>query len=564
MGRDRQAGRESGAPAPPLSKTAAIGLQGVLPLYDLLIVQSFVVAGMFIGLQRGQPRWYGAAAGLAVAAVAVARIRGLSIPRWFVAWLTFWNERRRRKSKSERIETFNADLPDGSQIGFYWDGRGLVSLLRILEDTRATTVMEPALTVSGQMVSARTLADCLQQFDVALESIDVISQGARSHSHNPLGSVYEAVLGPLPAVARRSVWVVVRLDPTLCPAAVRHRGGDWQGIVRTAATATRRVANRLSDVGLRTHIMTADEIGQATSDLLHRMELSTLDESWRACHDGRYELRSYCLEPSMMTTAGLGLLWTVPSDSTTVCVSLRRDLRNDLIKVRGLVRFDGYGHTEVKLPGLRKLPGRQYAALISSLPLPSPRRGPAGWVLGKDNAIDDLQLPVSGCGQVVGADQDGRAVALPLFGPQVHRVEMCGTLYLAQQVVLRSLALGAWVRVHSHRPAAWREMAEQIGDDSLLSVNGRNADATQDGAGHNYPVEMFDGMPEENVRHGATTMVVKPSHTEPSSSADVTLQLLDQRRDLVRVGTRSATAMVTMVATPDEMRYIKASLDAVD
>ncbi|WP_313901958.1 type VII secretion protein EccE [Mycobacterium tilburgii] len=56
--------------------------------------------------------------------------------------------------------------------------------------------------------------------------------------------------GPLPAVARRLAWVAVRMDPALCPQAVRHRGGGWAGTVRTAATATRRSANRLSDAGL--------------------------------------------------------------------------------------------------------------------------------------------------------------------------------------------------------------------------------------------------------------------------------------------------------------------------
>ena len=109
------------------------------------------------------------------------------------------------------------------------------------------TVMEPAMTVSGETVSVQMLADCLRQFDITLDSIDVISQGARSVGHGHIAAIYDAVLGPLPAIAHRSVWVAVRLDPTLCPDAVRHRGGGWEGILRTAATATRRVANRLSD-----------------------------------------------------------------------------------------------------------------------------------------------------------------------------------------------------------------------------------------------------------------------------------------------------------------------------
>jgi hypothetical protein len=58
--------------------------------------------------------------------------------------------------------------------------------------------------------------------------------------------------------------------------------------------------------------------------------------------------------------------------------------------------------------------------------------------------------------------------------------------------------------------------------------------------------------------------VVRPSHAEPSPDADVTLQLLDSDHDLVRVATRSDSAVVTMVASDDEMRYIKSSFDMVD
>jgi type VII secretion protein EccE len=564
-------GYELGLPTKPatsraLSTTAATTLQRLLPLHDLLVVQAFIAAGLIIaGTLRNEPGWYGAAIGLGVALVSVSRIRGLSMPRWVSARLGFWYQRRRRKNGIGQPEPFDANLPDGSHIGFHWDGKILTSLVRILEDAQALTVMEPEMTVGGQMISAQTVADCLRQFDIGLDSIDVISQGARSHGHSQLGSVYEAVLGPLPAVARRSMWMTIRFDPTLCPDAVRHRGGGWQGIVRTAVTATRRVANRLSDAGLRTHIMAAADIVQATTQLSHGVDLDTVDETWNACHDGRFTMRSYCFKPPMFTNAGVGLLWTVPSDSTTVCISLRRDERNDAIKLRGLVRFDGYRHTQVKLGDLGHLPGRQYAALMCSLPLPSPRRPVPAWVFARGvEAVTDLLLPVAGCGQVVGADEHGRAIALQLFGAQVQRVEMCGTLHLAQQVVLRSLALGARVRVHSRRPAAWHSMVEQVGDEKLLTINGCNGDAGRPGANRSYPVEMFDGVPEQTVTQGVTLMIVKPSRTAPSREADVSLHLLDHNRDLVQVATRTASVLVTMVATPDEMRYIKSSLDAVD
>jgi type VII secretion protein EccE len=551
----------------PLAATAAIMPQRALPLLDLLVMQSFVATGLAVGLLLDRPGWYGAVAGLGVALVFVVRMRGLSMPRRAAGRLGFWWERRRRKDKDEaqRSEPFDAEQSDGSQIGFHWDGTTLMSLVRIQENPQAMTVMEPAMTVSGETVSVQMLADCLRQFDIALDSIDVISQGARSPGHGQIAAIYDGVLGPLPAIAQRSVWVAVRLDPTLCPDAVRHRGGGWDGILRTAAAATRRVANRLSDAGLRPQILTATEIAKATNELSDGVGLRNLDETWFACHEGRFQLRSFFVRPSMFTTAGLGLLWTVPSYSTTVCVSLRHDERNDLIKLRGLARFDSHGRTRVHLRGLGHLRGRQYAALMCSLPLPSPRRSVEGWVFGKgDDAVKDLVLPASGCGQVVGADEHGRAVALPLFGPRIQRVEMCGTLHLAQLVVLRSLALGARVRVHTRRAAAWRTMVEQVGDHNLLRVTDRNRVSMQAGSDRNYSVEMFDGATEQTVRVGVTTMVVKPSHATPSRDADVTLQLLDHDHDVVRVGTRAGSAVVTMVATDDEMRYIKSSLEMVD
>src|SRR5437764_1136227 len=117
-----------------LSTTAATTLQRVLPLCDLLAVQAFIAAGIItVGTLRNERSWYGAAIGLGVALVSVSRIRGLSMPRWVSARLGFWYQRRRRKGRTEQPEPFDTELPDGSHIGFYWDGKILTSLVRILE-----------------------------------------------------------------------------------------------------------------------------------------------------------------------------------------------------------------------------------------------------------------------------------------------------------------------------------------------------------------------------------------------------------------------------------------------
>jgi type VII secretion protein EccE len=459
-------------------------------------------------------------------------------------------------------------MSEGSLIGFRWDGRTLLSLLKIEENPQALTVMEPGTTVSGETVPVEVLVDCLQQFDITVDSIDVISQGARSHGHSQVAAVYDAVLGPLPAIAQRHVWIAIRFDPARCPAAIRRRGGGRDGIVRTATTATRRVANRLTETGLRSRVLTATEISQATNQLSDGVNLAGVEETWRTCREGQFRLRSFAINSDMLTTAGLGLLWTIPSYSTTVCLSLRRNHRRGPTQIRGLARFDTHGRARINLGGLAHLRGYQFSALAASLPVPQPPRQVGHWAFAGEDAdstgLGGLVVPASGCGQVIGADDHGRAVALPLFGPQIRRVEIVGTLHLAQQAVLRSLALGAHVLVHSRRPGMWRGMVEEVDDHDLLWVADFNRGTMQAGAERNYSVEMFDGVAEQSVRVGVTSILVLPPDTEVSRNADVTLELLDFDTDTVKVSTRAGSSVVTMVATDEEMHYIKSSFDATD
>jgi hypothetical protein len=165
---------------------------------------------------------------------------------------------------------------------------------------------------------------------------------------------------------------------------------------------------------------------------------------------------------------------------------------------------------------------------------------------------------------VIGADERGRAVALPLFGPQITRVDICGTLHLAQQAVLRSLALGARVLVHSQRPALWRTMVDAVARPDLLWVADFNRRTLQAGSDRNFTVEVFDRVAEQSVRAGVTSVVVGAPNTPPAPAADVALEQLSLANATVRVSTRAGSAVVTMVATDEEMRYLKASVASRD
>jgi type VII secretion protein EccE len=536
--------------------------QRLLPLTHVVLLQLFVVAGFAAAGLLGFTGWRGAVFGAAIACMFLVRFRGMTVPQWAVLRVNYVWGSRNRSRRPAPVKPFDADMSDGSPIGFRWDGKTLLSLLKIEEDPQAMTVLEPGVTVSGDMLPIQLIADCLRQFDIALDSIDVISQGARSHGHSPIAAVYDAVLGPLPAIAQRTVWVALRFDPTRCAEAVRRRGGGREGVLRTATTATHRVANRLIEAGLRPQVMTASEIAQATYQLSDGVDLHDVEETWRACRQGHFQLRSFLVTPTMLTTRGVGLLWTIPSYSTTLCISLRHDEADDLVQIRALARFDSHGQIRIHLPGLDDLAGQQLSALACTLPVPQPKRTVGRWAYGRgDASLENLAIPASGCGQVVGADQEGRAVALPLFGPQIRQVEVCGGLHLAQQVLLRSLALGARVRVHTNRAAAWRDMVEQVGDRNLLWVAEFDRGSLQAGSDRNYSVEVFDGLAAQSVRVGVTTMVLRPPASTPSHTSDVVLELIDIASDTVKVSTRAGSAVVAMVATDEELRFIKASLD---
>lgn len=546
-----------------LRTAIGIGAQRFIPLIDLLALEIIVIFGIVIALYLGVPGWQGGVSGLALALLLVSPVRGTTLPR--ATELRWRFLRDRRTDRPLPADPFDITASDDLQIGFRWDGTTLLSLIHIDANPQAMTVMEPGTTVSGEMVPVQVLLDCLRQFDIVLDSIDVISQGVRSHGNTEIAAVYDAVLGPLPAIAHRSVWVAVRFDPSRCAEAVRRRGGGREGILRTATTATRRVANRLTEAGLRPQVLTASGIAAAANQLSDGVNPATVEETWEMCRAGQFRLSSFAVLPDTLSTVGLGLLWTVPSYSTTLCLSLREDTEHDLIMVRGLARFDSEVGVPVDLPGLIHLRGLQFSALACSLPIPPPTRPVGHWMYGRrDSELCELAVPASGCGQVIGADEGGRAVALPLFGPQIARAEISGTLHLAQQAVLRSLALGARVLVHTRRPALWRDMVEQVGNHDLLWVADFNRAAMQAGADRNYSVEVFDGVAERPVRAGVTRIVVARPQTAVSPNADVALELISLENDTVKVSTRAGSAVVTMVATDEEMRYINASANTID
>jgi type VII secretion protein EccE len=113
-----------------LRSTTDIRAQRLLPLVDLIVLQLLVTAGIVTALSFRFPGWQGGAVGLGVALLLVFRWRGKSLPRLIARWTGFARERRKRAQKKTPAEPFDVPTAEGALIGFRWDGRTLLSVLK--------------------------------------------------------------------------------------------------------------------------------------------------------------------------------------------------------------------------------------------------------------------------------------------------------------------------------------------------------------------------------------------------------------------------------------------------
>ncbi|MFI5777168.1 type VII secretion protein EccE [Nocardia sp. NPDC051570] len=527
-----------------------------------------------------------AIAGIGVAVVLlglspVRRKTPRSLAGIMAAGLAFRWYRLQHDPGAEPAAAFDVPLPEGGSYGVRWDGDHVVTMLRIEPPPDTMTFLRPSTLGTEQMLPLTEIAGSLTQFDITLSSIDIISTGARTASNGTVARLYDRILGPLPAIARRTVWLVLRLDPLANAEAVDNRGGGGGGALRTAIIATRRVANRLASRDITTAVLTAGEINSAVRQMARGVALDAVTETPMSLQHEGIHLTSYAIGKELINSQGFGELWATASLSTTITLRLRpidprpggRDDAPATIALTAVVRFDTAAAPDgPPVPGLRRLPGQQLRALVDTLPIGAPSRAQVDENRGPLDALADITVPTAGCGQLIGADSTGRAIAVPLIGEGTRHLEVIGALDLAQQVVLRAIALGAQTVVHTARPEAWHTMVSGVDVPHALSLAPRSAGAShhppsppaQPGAP--YPqttVVVFDGIAPTALPGGATILYVHDPH-DPAVPfhADVTLLQDPATPNMITVRTPADSATVHMVTTPDEMRYIGESLVA--
>ncbi|HWE88811.1 MAG TPA: hypothetical protein VG317_05040 [Pseudonocardiaceae bacterium] len=78
-------------------------------------------------------------------------------------------------------------------------------------------------------------------------------------------------------------------------------------------------------------------------------------------------------------------------------------------------------------------------------------------------------------GMVIGSGMQNEPLSMAVVRPAPTRVFSVGGLYLARQLALRAMAIGAWVVIATARPAAWQVLVRAAGQ----LANGRPAPSVQ-------------------------------------------------------------------------------------
>ncbi|MFW0786682.1 type VII secretion protein EccE [Gordonia sp. CPCC 206044] len=542
----------------------------------VVAAQTILAAGLLAWSVSGS-RW--GAVALVVAGCLIAPVAGRrhgDAGRWYGRLRFAWTRSRRRvdglapppfdipidTGSGRRTGPHVAADPDS--IGARWAGDTLITVIRVAPGSSTLTWLTPesasVADPSGQFIPLHALADSLCSFEIRLASIDVIGHGIRTWGTDRIAQIYHRTLGPLAATAHRTVLVVIRLNPSDCPDAIRRRGGGAVGAMRTATVATRRVAARLAAGGLKVSMLSAAEIAACTELLADGVRISDMAEHRESVDHRHLRFRSAMIDPTSIVPI-LDTVWANAAVSTTITLRLRADPDGTPV-VGGLVRFaelPSAGRTVDAWPaGLTGLPDHQFDALAAGLPIGAAgdldRRLLVSRGTDADALLHTLRFPAGGCGQLVGADRVGRAVAVPLFAPAVESVTIVAGRHLLGQVLLRAIAVGASVTVHTVSPARWHRLVESVGDPSRLGLHPDRAPT------HGHRVAVYDGLTAPPPLPGTThVIVVDPDDADPDDTpvdhvapGALVLREIPGVPQEIRVITADTTITVTVVATAAE------------
>jgi type VII secretion protein EccE len=403
-----------------------------------------IIVGIFVSILVGWAAYgyVGAAAGLVIG-VAVGVVRWWGQPLW--SWLILWRRRRRPIRWSEPLTVANDRAGGGIR---YQDGVAVAAVQLLGKAHTPTLFTGSTATYTENAFDITDLLPLLHQsLGLRIDSLSVVSAGARRRSTGDYPRVYDTLIGTPPYAGQRETWLIVRTSARENAAALR-----WRTSVGTATlAAAQRISAAMRQQGIRARVATATDIVEMERRL-GRSALEALNRRWRAVRGDSGWLTTYWYQPGDITAEKLAQAWSTRADGIIHNITLFGSETGTATATATVTVRDAQPLTAPPSMMLRTLPGEQAQAVAASLCGPTPAlRGIRRGVLQSP-----LVVPVGPSGVLLGKVAGGNRMMLPLDDAgEFSRVHIAAEDSLAKRFVIRMAGAGERITVHTRNTQRW-------------------------------------------------------------------------------------------------------------
>ncbi|HTM86166.1 MAG TPA: type VII secretion protein EccE, partial [Mycobacterium sp.] len=226
-------------------------------------------------------------------------------PVW--SWAVLWLRRRPKTTWAEPITVANNRTGGGVRIQ---DGVAVVAV-HLLGKSHAATVATGSVNVeTDNVVDVAALLPMLRHpLGLVLESLSVISIGARRATTGDYPRVYDTEIGTPPYAGQRETWLLLRLRVIDNTAALRWR----TTLGATAVAVAQQIAGSLRCEGLRTRVATASDLVELDRRLGGASLLAGA-ERWKTLRTEGGWVTTYAYPAREISGPLLAQAWTLPVD----------------------------------------------------------------------------------------------------------------------------------------------------------------------------------------------------------------------------------------------------------
>ncbi|OMC08998.1 type VII secretion protein EccE [Mycolicibacter heraklionensis] len=448
-------------------------------------------------------------------------------PAW--SWALLWLRRPPKADRSEPITVANNRAGGGVRIQ---DGVAVVAI-HLLGRAHSATVATGSVNVeTDNVVDVADLLPMLRHaLGLVLESMSVISIGARRATTGDYPRVYDTEIGTPPYAGRRETWLVLRLRVIDNTAALRWR----TTLGATAVAAAQRIAGLLRCRGLRTRVATASDLVELDRRLGGGAPPASA-QRWRTLRTEGGWVTTYAYPAHQISAQLLAQAWTLPVDEVIQNITVFPD---ETCTATVTLQTPQPAPTPPSVV-LRRLNGEQAAALEANMCAPRPQlRG-----LRPGRLPANLPIEIGPSGVLIGKLANGDRLMVPLTDSgELSRVFIAAEDLIAKRIVIRAAGAGERVCVHTRDTARWASV--------------RMPEVTVVGESRPTPrttVSVVDGPIAPSPRP-ATVVTVAPPGTPPPPPGAVEVSIEQIERNAVHVSAAGKSWLATVELFRAENRY---------